>query len=189
MAITVAGTTITFNDNTVQTTKPMKLLNEVINSSTTTHTFGSLMAYNQLVLVWDANQFSGPSGTTINLTESVTSMTLTTREQSSIITSNVGLNNVTQITQLSGNTNILASFSSSACMTRGRIVLTKIRNMTSTDNQLWNAEIKAATTGGQWLANTKVGTNTVSGGNFSIGSIYMSLGQCNAINIRLYGVE
>lgn len=142
MAVTVSGSSITFEDNTVQTTRPFKLLAEVINSSTTSHTFYSLSGYNEIIIVWDANQYTGPSGSSLTLTESTTSVLYRTLQGHTLLRAATNVTpNVTAAAQLVNNTNLLASFSSGSSFAKGRVVLSRIRNMTGSLTPRWNAQI------------------------------------------------
>lgn len=189
MAITVSGTALTFNDSSVQTRKPMKLIAEVINSSTQGHSFTALDSYTRLILVWDSTQISGPASTSLTITESTTTVAYSTRDPHSLILSSTSSNNVTQATQASGTTNFLSGFSTGANFTKGYVTLTRVRNMSISTTSLWNLDIKGGSSGGNYLTNLKVGTPTLSASNFGIGALTLTFGLCNGINIRLYGIE
>lgn len=192
MAVTVGGTSITFNDNTTQSQKPMKLLAEVVNSSTASHTFSTgLSNCSQIIVVWDANQTSGPSGTSFTISESTTGMSFSTRESHSLIVSNTSVTPaVNQVTQAASTTNFLSGFSGGATFNKGYVVLTRVRKTTSSLGQLWNMSISGGSTTSNFLGNLKIGTNSASPSLvFGIGSISINFGLSNGINASIYGVE
>ena len=192
MPVTVAGTNITFNDSTTQSQKPMKLLAEVVNSSTTAHTFSTgLAACNQIIIVWDATQTGGPSGTSLTISESTTSASFSTRESHSLIVSSQSVTPaLSQVTQAASTTNFLTGFSGGSCFNKGYVVLTRVRKTTASLGQLWNMSISGGGTTNNFLGNLKIGTNSASSGLlFGIGSISINFGTSNNINVSVYGVE
>lgn len=187
MAITVSGSSILYSDSSAQSRKPMKLITEVINSSSTSQSIYGMEGYNQYILVWDANQYTGPGSSSLTLIEGTTTATFYTRGTSSLVLA--GTSGVSQIQMAAGTANLIGAFSSGSSFVRGNVVITKIRNMTSTTTQLWNVDVAGGGSSGNWFANHRVGTTTTGGGGFGIGSLNLTLGYCNEINIRLYGIE
>jgi hypothetical protein len=191
MAVTIGSSGITFNDSSIQTTKPMKLLGEVSNTATGngSHSFYGLSAYNQLVLVWNGTQYSGPAGSSLTLTEGTTSVLFTTSATNELLLTTQSLNTVTRVQQASNSSNLLTSFSGGNSFWKGRVVMTKIRNMSATLPQMWNVSIEGGTSTNYFAANLAVGTPTLSASGFSLDSINLNLGLTNLINIRLYGTQ
>jgi hypothetical protein len=189
MAVTVAGSSITYSDSSVQTRKPLKLHSEVINSATVSNSFTALDGFNQYILVWDCVQFTGPASSSLTLTESTTSAAFSTKENSELLMTSSGLNNVSRTSLVSGSTNFLGTFGSGSNFTRGFVTITKLRGMSSTLPCLWNMEIAGGPSSNQWRANHRIGTSTTGSGGFGIGSLNLTLSSCNSINIRLYGIE
>jgi hypothetical protein len=189
MAVTVGGSSITYSDSSVQTRKPLKLHSEVIASANVSNSFTALDGFSQYILVWDCNQYSGPAGSSLTITESTTSAAFSTKENSDLLLTSSGLGTVTRTSLVSGSTNLLGGFSSGANFTKGLVTITKLRGMSSTLTSLWNMEISGGNNGSQWRANHRIGTSTTGSGGFGIGSLNLNLGYCNSINIRLYGIE
>ena len=191
MAVTIGSSGVTFNDGFIQTTKPMKLLGEVSNTATgnNSHSFYGLSAYNELVLVWNGSQYSGPAGSSLTLTEATTSILFTTTVASDLLITSQSTNTVTRVSQAVSNSNLLSSFSGGASFARGRVTMTKIRNMSATLQQMWNVDIVGGTSAQYFAANLAVSTPTLSASGFSLDSINLNLGLTNLINIRLYGTQ
>ena len=189
MAVTVAGSSITYNDGSVQTRKPLKLHSEVLNSTTVSNSFTAIDGFNQYILVWDCVQFSGPASSSLTLTEGTTSAVFSLKEASELLMTSAGANNVTRTSLASGSTNFLAGFGSGSNFTRGFVTITKLRGMSSALTCLWNMEIAGGLNTSQWRANHRIGTTTTGSGGFGIGSLNLTLSSCNSINIRLYGIE
>ena len=191
MAVTIGSSGVTFNDGFIQTTKPMKLLGEVSNTATgnNSHSFYGLSAFNELVLVWNGTQYSGPAGSSLTLTESTTGILFTTANTSELLIASGNTNTVTRVSQAANSSNLLTSFSGGSSFHKGRVTMTKIRNMSSTLPQMWNVDIVGGISTQHFAANLAVGTPTLSASGFSLDSINLNLGLTNLINIRLYGTQ
>jgi hypothetical protein len=203
MALQIGGTTvvnnnrgvenitqITFNDGAVQKTKPLKLVGEVINSSTQSNSFFGLSAFNQITIVWESAQFSGPAGAALTIYEQTSGTILTTQTTSSFIQSSSTVNTVTQTSQASGNTNVLGSiFQGTNVVTRGRVVLTKVRQTTATQSQRWNVDILGGNSSQSVVGSSTIGTSNTSVLGWNIDWFNLTLNSCNSINIRVYGQE
>ena len=193
MAVTVDGSSITFSDSSIQTRKPMKLLGEAINSGVTTssptsNSFTGIDGFNQYILVWDCVQYSGPSSSSLTLTEGTTSAAFSTKDASDLIITSSTTNTITRTSQAVGTTNFLTGFSYGSGFVKGRVTITKVRSMSSTLTQLWNMDVMGGNAS-LFLTNHKIGTTTTGSGGFGIGSMNLSLGYSHQVNIRLYGIE
>jgi hypothetical protein len=200
MALQIAGTTvvdnsrnlvnipqITFSDDTIQKTKAFKLVGEVVNSSTTSHSFFAGLSFaNQIIIAWDCNQFTGPASATMTVSEQTTTVTYTTQSQSTLLSHSTAFG--AQI-QTSGITNILGNFSAGGVFTRGHVTLTRTRQQTGSVTSRWVAEIAGGTPSSHFKSTTVIGTPTTSAAGFGIGSINLTLPSSDAINIRVYVQE
>lgn len=195
MAITTSGTSITFNDSTTQTTAAgpgtMVLITELSNQGSTNTfslTIPSASSYNELILVWQGTQYSGPAGSSLSLTESTTTATYTALTSGSIIVTSTGLNNVTQVATSAGITNFLAAFSTGSSFSRGQVTMTRIKNSDTTTGNRYHIAVRGGSTGAAYQGDytaTGSAVNTV----LFIQTVNFSLGLTNNISLRLYGVR
>jgi hypothetical protein len=195
MAVTLGGTAITFNDSTTQSTAAgpgtMQIISEVANSGSTNSfsvSIPSPTTWNEFILVWQANQFSGPAGSTLTLTESTTGALYSSSTAGSLIVSSTGANNVTQVSVSAGATNFLASFSGGSVFYKGRVVITRIKNSDSTTSSRYHVSVHGGSSGGLFLGEFTAG-GTVGATAFFISTITFGFSQSNNIHYRLYGIR
>ena len=195
MAITVSGTSITFNDSTVQTTAgnagTMELITSIVSGVPTSYALAvpSPQSYNQLILVWSCNQFSGPVTSTLNLTESISGSLYTALTAGSFIgTNNSASPSVTQITTTSGTNNFLAAINSLNSWSRGQAIMTRIKNADTTTGSRYHISLCGGSTSNLFQVDYTA-TGTAAANSYFITTVTLGFSSTNSFNIRLYGVR
>jgi len=195
MAITVSGTSITFNDSTVQTTAgnagTMELITSIVSGVPTSYALSvpTPALYSQLILVWSCNQFSGPVTSTLNLTESISGSLYTALTAGSFIgTNNSASPSVTQITTTSGTNNFLAAINSLNSWTRGQAIITRIKNGDVTSGPRYHISLCGGSTSNLFQVDY-TGSGTSSSASTFIQTVTLGFSSTNSFNIRLYGVR
>ena len=194
MAITVSGTSITFNDSTTQTTAAgagkMEEITSVANSAATSFSLSvpTPSLYNKFILVWNGSQYSGPAGSSLTLTESTTGALYTALTGGSVLVSSTGTSTVGQGTYAASITNFLLPFSSASSFSKGEVIITRIKGTDATTASRYFVSVRGGSTGAAFIGSFNA-TGSTSASSFFISTLTFSLGLTNGISLRLYGVR
>lgn len=194
MAITVAGTNITFNDGSVQTIKPLKSFYSIENQSTTNTLVYSMEVpatpamWSQIIIKWSSTQSGGPANSqTFFLKERFSGVAFTF--DSSVVLNHTSAG-ATYAAYSSGTSLFGGWIPYGALNSRGEIIISRVRNNTASQSSIFHVECHAGSSGRSSFIQT---TCSASSGTFSdlsqIQYCELSFSHSTNINIEAWIVE